>query len=245
MVCFGNAEQPPGSPNPFSPQNCASGFISRGQQRFSLKMKEAGRIEKPFLFFFSFSFCICIGKWDANASFDVSKSFLRSWSGRGDLSRLGGRVLVRRDLMLHMCCAVEVTIQLRRRPWLQMLSVLLQLTSPAFTVYLPSPPFTSPLNYQPVLTPVTNLPTPARPTLDPLGPSAPPAACWGGLNLTDRTSNEPFDTSSSGTHWGVTGVTSTQCGHMFKSTLSTLFTICNATIHYTLYLGDFMACLQP
>ena len=174
-----------------SPQDPLTRFLPKTAHRASSqggsndshwKWKRQGGLKSLFfLFFFTVSFCICIGKWDANASFDVSKSFLRSWSGRGDLSRLGGRVLVRRDVMLHMCCTVEVTIQLRRRPWLQTLSVLLQLTSPAFTVSLPSPSLTSPLNYPPVLTPVTNLPTPARPTLDPLGPSAPPAVLLEGF----------------------------------------------------------------
>lgn len=141
MVCFGNAEQPPGSPNPFSPQNCASGFVSRGQQRFSLKVKEAGRNEKLF-----FSFCICIGKWDVNASFDVSKSFLRSWSGRGtwvgwvESGRSIAAVLVRPNMILHTCCTVKVKHQLRRR-LSDCRCVLLQLTSPAFTKYLPSLPF--------------------------------------------------------------------------------------------------------
>lgn len=92
-------------------------------------------------FFFPFSFCICIGKWGVNVSFDVSKSSFAQLQRYGDLSRMGGRVKESTAAVLvryyrYMCCTLSLNNQLRRRPWLQTLSVLLQFTSPVFTKYL-------------------------------------------------------------------------------------------------------------
>lgn len=153
MVCFGNAEQPQDPLTRFLPKTAhwasSQGGSNDSHWKKGNEKRERGRAKWRAFFPLPFSFCICIGKWGVNVSFDVSKSSFAQLQRNGDLSWVGGRVKESTAAVFvryyrYMCCTLSLNNQLRRRPWLQTLSVLLQFTSPVFTKYLLSFPLTPP-----------------------------------------------------------------------------------------------------
>lgn len=177
-------------------------------------------------FFFPFSFFICIGKWGVNVSFDVSKSSFAQLQRNGDLSRVGGRVKESTAAVLvryyrYMCCTLSLNNQLRRRPWLQTLNVLLQFTSPVFTKYLLSFPLTPP----PKCKRLSLTPNPRTPNPRYSGPSAPPPlGWWVWTSKAEQAKKRATDLwhqllcNTEAARWCVNGVTSTYCSQMLTKT---------------------------
>lgn len=138
--------------------------LSQGGNNVShWKWKRQGEVKS--FFYFPSSFTICIGKWDVNASFDVSKSFVRSLSGRGTWvgwvesgRSIAAVLLVRPNKMLY---SVKVKHQLRRR--LSDRCSVFSCSSPRLLLLSTSPPFLYLSKLPPpqlhLLTPVTNHPS--------------------------------------------------------------------------------------